>query len=326
MRKLVSDSYRQNILDFFKEENDEVYDILNENFSNWRFPFNAAHRFTEDTDEKVDVRSFLSAALIFNKYKEPIRVKSSFKIPERSDRFIRKIIMEGRVLNSVNSFASSVFVAYNMLQKIIYDENFNWFMMRKIEYKDELYPREFIIVDTPNVHKSIIAYEGRNNSIIKLRDEIIRGRHLFKCLTELVDYMADDLNNNLYKFIFIVPNHQNIPLREDAFIITVDCVEYTGKKCSKEDLTNEVDDTLLLMLYDYCRDKYRVPMSIMSKDNYDFSIIAQDYSTPYDRAVFSKDYHSTIMNWEDIQYNYEGFMFNKMNPLTIFEENFDENF
>jgi hypothetical protein len=322
MYKSDVDSYRNAILSYFEKKDKHIHKILNDNVSDWRFPFKTAFKIHSESEEKVDIVSFLSATMLFNKYKYPIRKKASHKMPERGDHFLNSIIEEKKVYNVISSFNVSVYIASKMMEKISRDQNFNWFMKYKTEIDNELFDPEFIIVDTANIHKSIMYYEGENDSLIKFRDVIINKRPLSQCLREMVTYITSELNYNYYKYIFITPTkHSYFGL--DHFIIPVDCTDYIGEKCSKETFSNEVDDSLLLMMYDYCRFKYDVKISVLSRDNFDYSYITQDYSSTFDRAVFYDENPSIIANWEEIQQDYPGFTFKRGNLLTIFEEEFN---
>lgn len=320
MYKTNSESYRNDILTYFRSKNPDVYETLKGNFSDWRYPFKTAHRLSDESDENIDVSSFLAGASIFNKYKGSIRTKASYKVPERGDMFLKKILTNRSVYQTITAFTTSVFIASRMMDDLIKNSDVNWFLKSKTEIDGKQVDSEFIVVDTPNVWYTVSEYTGENPSIIRFRDSIIRGRKLHACLDDMITYMSEDLNGNIYKYIFIVPGKFS-KIYDFAMVIPVDCTNYIGGKCSKDSFSNEVDDSLLLMMYDWIKYKYNVNVSVLSGDNFDYSSITQDYSTPIERAMFSDDSHSLITNWQDILYDYGGLTFDKDTPLTIFEEN-----
>ena len=68
----------------------------------------------------------------------------------------------------------------------------------------------------------------------------------------MIDFIIDNCSYINYKYLFITPTNHNL-LNDDYIIISSGCEEYIGSKCSKENLTNEVDDCLTLMVYDYIK-------------------------------------------------------------------------
>lgn len=318
MYKVSGPNYRDNILDYFKIKDPVVFSILKSKKSDWNYPFKSAYRLHHDTSEKIDIAAFLSAVITFSKNRDPIREKSSLNMPERGDRFLNKIIEEKTLSDKISGFIMSTYIAEKLLNKLTYDSNFAWFMKATTEIRNETYDAEYIIVDTANLFYKIKEYDGTNPSLKYIRDRIICDSSIFNCVKELAEYFSNELNGNLYKFIFVNPSSKK-DFDDDYFILPIDCKEYIGQKCSAETYTNEVDDCFLLMLYDYCQKTFDRKVSILSGDNYDFSLISQDYARPIRRALISNDKQPVILSWDDIIFENHEFNFNK---LTIFEEDF----
>lgn len=319
MYKVSGPNYRDNILDYFKTKDRVVFSILNQRKTDWNYPFKTAYRLHHDTSEKIDVSAFLSAVNSFSKNRTPIREKASLSMPERGDRFLNKIIEDSLVLNKISGFIMSVYVAEKLLDKLKYDFNFIYFMKSTTDIRNEAYDSEYILVDTANLYYKIKEYTGNNSSIKYLRDKIIGDNSLYHCVEDIAEYFSDDLNGNLYKFIFVNPTPKK-EFDDSFYILSADCKEYIGEKCSSESFTNEVDDCFLLMLYDYCQKTFNRKISILSGDNYDFSLIAQDFSRPIRRALISNDKQAVILSHDDLEIEHPEFIFEGQIPLTIFEE------
>lgn len=282
-------NYRDNILRYFENKDPVIRKILLSRLSDWRYPFESAYRLHHDTVEEVDILSFLLAVSVFNKNKSPIREKTSLKTPIRGEKFINRLIKENRVKDTIAGFFVSVYISEKILNKVV-DYDFNWMIKSPTEVSGNPRVSEFIIVDLPNIYYKIKEYIGTNNSLKYFKDKIIGDRQLCECKSDMISHITDYdfLNGNLYKYIFISPcSAKEKDFDELYYVINVDCKEYIGEKCSDATLSNQVDDTLLLMLYDYCEKNYNCKISILSGDNYDFSVIAQDFSNPLRRAWFS---------------------------------------
>lgn len=327
MLKSIPQDYRNHILDYFGEKDRLIYSILEEHKRDLRFPFLSVYNLYNIPNQPVDVVAFISSCILFNRYKKEIRDKSSYGIPKRGEVFLERIINEGKVQETMIKFNTAVYVSYQMIESIKKDLNFDWFMNKPTYHGGEIIDSEFIIVDLANIHRKILEYKGRNSSLIYFRDRIVQERSLSKCIKEFINHIVNELNDNGYKFIFVSP----VKIRDERnfdemwYLYHVDCTEYIGSKCSEETFSNEVDDTFLMMLYDYCSYKYGVQVSILSGDNYDFAMITQDYSEDLRRAAFENDKPPTVISWEDIQYERPGFSFGPDNRLTVFEEYFFRN-
>lgn len=319
MYKVSGPNYRDNILEYFKTKDRAVFSILNQKKADWNYPFKTAYRLHHDTSEKIDVSAFLSAVTTFSKNRDSIREKASLSMPERGDRFLNKIIEESSVLDKISGFIMSVYIAEKLLNKLAYDFNFIFFMKSVTEIRNETYDSEYIIVDTANLYYKMKEYSGSNPSLKYLRDKIIGDNSLYHCVNQIADYLSDELNGNLYKFIFVNPTSKK-EFNDSYYILSADCKEYIGQKCSSETFTNEVDDCFLLMLYDYCQKTFDRKVSILSGDNYDFSLIAQDFFKPLRRAMFSNDKQSVILSHDDLEIEHPEFNFDYNTKLTIFEE------
>lgn len=314
---------REETLEYFQEKDSLIHDFLYKNLHNWRFPFITTYKAYKESDGEFDVLPFLGYAISFNKYKAPLREKSSSRIPERALRFIDNSIRNGDLYDKMERFSTALYIADQIVEKIIKDRFFTSFMKFKTTIGSKREASEYIIVDLANVFFKIKEYTGENESLIKFRDTIIGDRSLSGAMERMIEHITFDLNGNNYKFIFITPvkDFYRVDLFEDErLIIPIDCKEYIGEDCSKETLTNEVDDTVLLMLYDYISNILGDKISIMSADNYDFATITQDYSEPLRRAVFSYDQESSVLSWDDLVQNSSGIVFDRDTPLTIFEE------
>lgn len=324
MYKVSSSNYRDNILNYFKSKDRSVYKILNDNLSDWNYPFKTAYRLDHDSSDEIDVAAFLLASSILGKNRIPIREKASLNEPERSDRFINKLIEENNLSNKISAFVTSVYIADKLLSKLIYDSNFNWFMKQTTMIRNEEYDAEYIIVDVANVYSKIKEYTGNNRSIIYLRDKIIGTKNIFNCVVDIAKDFSSNMNGNLYKYIFVNPSPKK-GFEDDYFLLSADCREYIGERCPSPPYTNEVDDCFVLMLYDYCQKKFDRKVSILSADNYDFWFISQDFFKPLRRALISNDKQAVILSHDDIEFEHPRVNFDFNTKLTIFEEDLLEN-
>jgi hypothetical protein len=254
-----------------------------------------------------------------SKNRIPIREKASLNEPDRSDRFLNRLIEENKIMSKISSFVVSVYIAEKLLSKLIYDSNFNWFMKQTTLIRNEEYDAEYIIIDAANVYTKIKEYQGENRSLIYMRDKIIGDKSIFNCISDIAKEFSVNMNGNLYKYIFVNPSTKQ-EFRDDYFILSADCKEYVGERCPAPPFTNEVDDYFVLMLYDYCQKKFDRKVSILSADNYDFWFISQDFFKPLRRALISNDKQAVILSYDDLEIEHPKVNFDFNTKLTMFEE------
>lgn len=324
MELVSSDEYRDKILEYFKDKDKYIYLALIRNINDWRYPFANAHYLYEASKGEIDILSFLAFSKIINKYKNPIISRDEFSGDhDRDDWWLQNKVESGEIYDIMKRLGLSTYIADKIITKLISDDKFSEFINSKTDMGYGVVDSEFIIIDTSNIHMQIKNYKGKLKTIIDIRDNIIRNRPISSCIDELIKFITEEMNDNFYKFIFTCTCRYDGKKFDDHFcIIPIDCTEYTGSRCNREDFTNEVDDVAVVMLYDYCNTRYGVNVSIMSSDNFDFFFMTQDYYSPIRRAVFSNEVQSNVINWDEINIVHENFEFNKYNKLTLFEDEF----
>lgn len=315
MLKIVGSEYRDDILRYFERKDQNIYKIMKENRDDWGFPFKTIYQIHYNSLKAIDLTGYMLACMTFNRYKPPVKEQKSFSTPLRGTRFLDKLIKEDTIYRHISAMSLSVYVASEMMDRIEVNEDFKQFIKSKNIRGSKA---DFIIVDTANLYYGIKDYTGNMSNIINLRDNIIGDKSLGACIKDLAISISTYSNGNDYKYIFVTPTNHNI-YEDSHVILSADCNDYIGEKCSEENLSNEVDDCLTLMLHDYIFEIEERNASILSQDNYAFSMIMQDYNYHIDRAMFDLD--GNVINAQDIEIKYPDFRFPKDCGLSLYSEN-----
>lgn len=299
---------RSILLEYFKFKDTDIYNILNENITNLGFPFINISELILYYPDNINLLGFIYSSIALNKFKPLLEYDTSKSYSKRGKKFINKIIEENTIFYTINSLILSVYVSNEIINRNIEDIDL---FIKSNDYC------KYIIVDTANLYYGIKQYIG-NNIVINKLQEIINNKSLNTCIYEMIDFIIDNCSYINYKYLFITPTNHNL-LNDDYIIISSGCEEYIGSKCSKENLTNEVDDCLTLMVYDYIKYHKNENCSILSQDNYDFSFITQDISFPIERSFFDIDgniiaYNTFIDKYPDIDPDTK--------KLSLFVENY----
>lgn len=278
---------RKQILEYFQQKDPELYRYLREKEDDVIFPFQLIYRLSRESLEILNLRSLCTAIVEFNKYKD--RRYIDYRIPELTSdvtSYLTTKIESNAMYNLTMSFINSVQIATNIIDNIVKDYEFRWFM--KIPYA------EYIFVDLSNVYFTIKSYNGSYKNLKVFRSQVIRDKPITQCLGRMIRYLTNDLNCFGYKFIMLSPIHVEEKYDNDYFCIHMNYESY---------LSNEIDDVALLMLYDYCRKEYGVKISVLSSKEYEIASIMSERNQALARSMFSAEDESYVMSNEDIEYN-----------------------
>jgi hypothetical protein len=292
---------RSEIVEYFKKHNPDVANVLAKKIKDQRFPFNTIYTIATTSREKIDLMSFILITLVFHKYKEPMELRSIANASIRGDNFITKAIETHQLYTKIMTYFSSVYVAYNILDEVIRND----FVFFRAHFEPNSYEdHEYILIDYHNVYNQIVDYTGDNPDIQYIKDTIIGTRKAYQCLDEFIEYFETNLNPKGYKLTFFM-NREGTDLTDltlnGSLILSVDCERIIGEKCGKETYTNETDDAILLMLYDYIEKTYKHEASILAHDNYDFAMMSQDTPQPLRKALISDTVPAYLKNSFDIE-------------------------
>lgn len=317
-------STREEILKNIMYKDPDLYRKLKRNVNNLNYPFiTAYHIFKNNVDLDIDIFSFLASCEIFNKYKQTRLDARHSSIPKRSEFYIKEAMKKGEFEEKILKFNVCVYIANQILDNLIYNPLFKNFMTSKIKVKGVEYENEFIFVDTQNFISKMKTYNNNNKDLKYLKEICDSNKKFNDKLEEIAKVLTVRYNPQFYKILFTGGSGDEIILGDRYIIIPIDCRDFIGKKCKDYPLSGEVDDTVLLMLYDYCRFKYTPKISILSEDNFGFSLISQDYSEPIRRAMFSHDPQNTfsdLFSWDIINDEYPSLFFGENAKLTMLEE------
>ncbi len=319
------ETYRRDIIAFFSPINRDISKILSENIEDLNFPFKTAYIFFKEGGASASrILSFLNSCSTFHLYKQPVLDRQSFNLPSRGDYYLKKFISENSVNSIIDRFSVSTYIAKAIVKDLTENSEFNWFISEKERPGSR--GNEYIIVDTMNLFFKIKQhYNGKNKKFLHIKNNIIGNRLINDCIKEFVEYISSNLNGNKYRLIFVCPKTKIYPkhyLSDNFYIVSVDCLQYLGVECSSETSSNETDDCVLILIYDYLFYKKNYSISILSGDNYGFSIISHDFFRSYDRALITVENgteSSTMLSWEDLTYENPAFTF-EGRTLSIFEE------
>lgn len=317
MDNYLGSNYRDEILIYFSQKDIIIYEVLYKNKEDWGVPFNTLYQFHYNSINPIDLVGYMLSCMILNRYKPQIKQKSSFSLPKRGKKFINRLINENLIYSHISAISLTTYVSGQILDRLEKNKNFDWFIKSKTLKGNN---PEFIIIDTYNFFLRIKTYQGYNRKINTLKNEIIGNNSLKKCITDIALYLSEQMNDNDYKYI-LVSNFGYEELNDYYYIVSSDCNDYIGTDCSKENLSGEVDDCVTLMLYDYINYYHKKIASILSEDNYDFSIISQDFSYQIERSFIDID--GNIINYQDIELKYPDFNFSREGGLTLFGENLE---
>lgn len=319
------ETYRRDIIAFFSPINKDISKVLSDNIEDLSFPFKTAYLFfTEGGTPASRILSFLNSCTTFHLYKPPLLDRQSFGLPSRGDYYIQKFISEKGIDSVIDRFSVSTYIAKAIVKNLTKNSEFNWFISDKVRPGSR--GTEYVIIDTMNLFFKIKQhYNGNNRKLRYIKNNIIGNRMINDCITEFVEYISSNLNDNKYRLIFVCPKTKIYPkhyLSDNFYIVSVDCQQYLGAECSSDTSSNETDDCVLILIYDYLFYRKNYSISVLSGDNYGFSIISHDFFRPYDRALITRENgteSSTIISWEDITYENPAFTF-EGRTLSIFEE------
>lgn len=309
--------YRDQILNYFERKDQTIYRVMQKNKDDWGFPFKTLYRMHYGSLTPFDLVGYMIACMSLNRYKPEIKEKSYLNLPNRGNRFLNKMISDQTIEQHTSAMSLTTYVTGQMMDRVEKNSNFKWFLDQKTSNRNNA---EFIIIDTYNFFLGIKAYTGDNTVINVLKNSIIGENSLKKCIKNIAGYIAEKMNGNDYKYIFVA-NLKMEEFEDDYYILSSDCNEYIGTDCRKENLSGEVDDCMALMLYDYINDYLGKTASILSEDNYDFSVITQDFSYQIDRAFIDTD--GNIINAQDAELKYPDFKFSREGGLSFFGEKLD---
>lgn len=314
---------REDIIYYFKSKDkpggSSISKFLNRRLSDCRTPFETAYKFHRYYSEDANIMDLLLASSILNKYKKWMKVPSKTIKNERKSNFVDTIIRENRVNSEIEKLKFSVFIADQIFEDIKEFSGFKFIVNKK----DFRVNSEYIIIDYPNIFKNIKDnYKGNNETIIYIRDNIIKNRNMNDCLLDFIKYFDKTINVESYKLIFIahyrgkdyIENYKDM-YDDNYLIIPISCEQYIGERCNPNGSSSQVDDIVLLMIYDYIKEQEELTVSILSGDNFDFHTMTLDCIDPLQRAMISANDPPELMSHDDILYG--GI---DLTSLAIFEE------
>lgn len=311
---------REDIIYYFESKDKSISKFLNRRISDCRTPFETAYKFHKYYSEETNIMDLLLASSIINRYKKFLKARSTSIKNERKNNFIDRIIRENRVNSEIEKLKFSVFVADQIFDDIKESSGFKFIITTK-EFRLN---SEYIIIDYPNIFKRIKdQYKGNNETIIHIRDNIIKNKGMNQCLLEFIKYFDENINVESYKLI-VIAHYREKDYEENYFetyddnyvIIPISCEKYIGERCdTKGGSSSQVDDIALLMIYDYIKENEDLNVSILSGDNFDFHTMTLDCIDPLRRAMISANDPPELMSHDDIEYS--GIT---LTSLAIFEE------
>ena len=298
---------RENIISYFDAKDKSISKVLNRRISDCRTPFETAYKFHKYYSEDTNIMDLLLASSTINKYKKWIRVRNTTIKNERKNNFIDRIIRENKVNSEIEKLKFSVFVANQIVDDIKESTGFKFIITNK-EYRLD---SEYIIIDYPNLFKRIKdEYKGADETIIYIRNNIIKNLGMNACLLEFIKYFDENINVNNYKLI-VIAHYREKDYEDNYFdtfdnnyvIIPISCERYIGERCDSKGSTSQVDDIVLLMIYDYIKETEDLNVSILSGDNFDFHTMTLDCIDPLRRAMISANDPPELMSHDDIEYS-----------------------